>query len=61
MEAAQIVHIDFRKFRETFREFVRNKAIQSGSTIVYLSEGQLIEEDPKNNKTVILKDSFALR
>ena len=58
MEAKQPVRINFKKAKETFREFVRDKARQAGSTIVYMANGQLIEEDPRTEKITILKEVF---
>ncbi len=61
VETKQLVNIDFKKVGKTFREFVRAKAIAAGSTIVYVSNGQCIEEDPRNGKIIILKESFPSR
>jgi len=58
MEAKQLVNIDFKKVGKTFREYVRDKAIAAGSTIVYVHNDQLIEEDPKNGKIIVLKEHF---
>lgn len=58
METKQLVNIDFKKVGKTFREFVRAKAIAAGSTIVYVANGQYVEEDPKNGKITILQESF---
>ncbi len=49
------VHINFKIMEKAFREHVRKKAIQAGSTIIYKKDGQLIEEDPKTSKKIILK------
>lgn len=49
------VNIDFQIMAKAMREHVRNKATRAGSTIVYKKNGALIEEDPKNSKTTILK------
>ncbi len=38
-----------------FRQYVRRKAINSDSTIIYLENGQIIEEDPKNLTKTIFK------
>jgi len=61
MDATQLVNIDFKKVGKTFSDFVRAKAVAAGSTIVYVSNGQYIEEDPKNNKITILKKSFSAK
>lgn len=41
------------------REHVRLKAIKAGSTIVYVENGQLIEENPKSHTKVTLKKAGA--
>jgi hypothetical protein len=47
--------VDFARFAEAFRQFVRSKAIAANSTIIYVSEGQLIEEEPKTSQKTVLK------
>lgn len=54
MKAPQ-VQINFKIMEKAFREHVRKKAIPAGSTIIYKKDGQLIEEDPKTSKKIILK------
>jgi hypothetical protein len=61
MDAKQLVNIDFDKLHRTFSEYVREKAKLAGSTIVYVSNGQLLEEDPTNNRIVVLKDGIHTR
>jgi len=61
MENKQPVNINFKQFRKTFREYVRNKAIEAGSTIVYVIDNRLVEEDPKSEKITVLKESFLSR
>jgi len=56
-----LINIDFKKFRTSFREYVRSKAIEAGSTIVYVMDNKLVEEDPKSEKITILKESFLTR
>ena len=56
MDSKQLVNIDFKKAAITFREYVLSKAKDAGSTIVYALNGQLVEEDPKNDKITILKE-----
>jgi hypothetical protein len=46
------VNIDFKKMAVAFRTHVRMKASNAGSTIVYLSNGWLIEENPKDSSKV---------
>ena len=58
MSANNPVNIDFKKLAKSFREYVRNKAMEAGSTIVYVSNGRLVEEDPKTNKIKVLIESF---
>ncbi len=48
------VNIDFKKMEKAFREHVRRKAMQAGSTIIYKKNGQLVEEDPATSKKIIL-------
>lgn len=49
----EAVNINFKKMAIAFRAHVRLKAIQAGSTIIYVQNGQLIEENPQNsNKTI---------
>jgi len=57
MEPNQLVNIDFEKMRETFPAFVREKAIKAGSTIVYMEDGEIIEEDPRTGKKTVLHKS----
>jgi hypothetical protein len=49
------VHIDFVKMEKAFEAYVRQKAIAAGSTIIYAIDGQLVEENPKSLKKVVLK------
>ena len=49
------INIDFKLMANAFRRYVRHKAITSGSTIIYLENGQLIEEDPKSLKKIVVK------
>ncbi len=51
------VNIDFTVMAKAMREHVRNKAATAGSTIVYKKNGILIEENPRNSKKVIIKNS----
>ena len=52
------VNIDVEKMQQAFEDYVRRKAIEADSTIVYEENGQLIEEDPKTGKKIILKESL---
>ena len=49
------VNIDFKIMASALSKHVRAKAMAAGSTIVYLENGQLIEETPKKNKKEPLK------
>lgn len=50
-----MVNIDFQRMGKAFQQHVRQKAARSGSTIVYLKNGMLTEEDPKTHQLRILK------
>jgi ribosomal protein L18E len=43
------VNINFKRMAIAFREHVRLKALQAGGNIVYVQNGQLIEENPKDS------------
>lgn len=55
------VNINFTKMAIAFRSHVRLKAAQAGSSIVYMKNGQLIEENPKDATTKIRNSSLAGR
>jgi ABC-type proline/glycine betaine transport system ATPase subunit len=42
------VNIDFKRMAVAFRKHVLEKALNAGSTIIYMRNGKIIEEDPKN-------------
>lgn len=50
------VQIDFDLMAKTFREFVVEKAIAAKSTIVYVEDGKLVEEDPMTQQKKVLQD-----
>ena len=52
------VHINFEVMAKAFREFVRTKAIKADNTIVYVKDGALIEENPKNSVKTILNSNL---
>jgi hypothetical protein len=52
------VHIDFKKMQSAIRAYVRRKAEISGGNIIYVENGQLIQENPKSNKKTVLKVVF---
>ncbi len=49
------VKIDFDALSQSMREFIREKAIKAGSTIVYQEGNCLIEENPATGEKKILK------
>lgn len=49
------LHIDLSLMAVAFREYVRKKAIEANSTIVYLEKDEIIEEDPKSKKKSVLR------
>lgn len=51
------VHIDYSAIARALSLHIRKKAAESNSTIVYMKGGSIIEEDPKNSKQTILKNS----
>ena len=42
-----------------FRKHVLEKALNAGGTIIYMKNGKLIEEDPKNSQ--VLKNNIAVQ
>lgn len=50
-----VVNIDFKAMAKAMRETVLQKAIQFNSTIIYLKEGKLIEENPQTKHMRILE------
>jgi hypothetical protein len=54
------VNIDFKLMSKAVKKNVRDKAIMANNTIVYLQDGELIEEDPKTNTKKILKKEYSL-
>lgn len=54
------VNIDFKVMQQALKQSVRDKAIKAGSTIVYLKNGQLIEEDPKTLSKRAIKREYIL-
>lgn len=55
---SSLVHIDFKKMQSAIWIYVRRKAEVSGSNIIYVKNGQLIQENPKANKKTVLKVVF---
>lgn len=54
------VNIDFKVMQQALKQSVRDKAIKAGSTIVYLKDGCLIEEDPRTLSKKTLKKEYSL-
>lgn len=54
------VNINFKKMAIAFRAHVRLKAIQAGSNIIYMENGQLIEENPKDSTKSIKTKSLSV-
>lgn len=50
-----LVHKNFKIRVKALREHVRHKAYIAGNTIVYLKDGQIIEEDSRSNEKKILR------
>ncbi len=53
------VNINFKKMAIAFRAHVRLKAVQAGSNIIYMENGQLIEENPKDSSKRIKSKSLS--
>ena len=49
----EAVNINFKKMALAFRKHVRLKALNAGSNIIYLKNGQLVEENPKDSSIQI--------
>ena len=49
------VNIDFEVMRYAVKKHAREKAIKFGSTLIYVENGRLIEEDPSSSKKIVLK------
>ncbi|MBX2963045.1 MAG: hypothetical protein KF687_11075 [Cyclobacteriaceae bacterium] len=56
----EAVNINFKKMAIAFRAHVRLKALQAGSTIIYVQNGQLIEENPKDSSKSIKRKSLSV-
>lgn len=55
------VNINFKRMAIAFRSHVRQKATQAGSNIIYMKNGQLIEENPKDSTTRIQNKALLSR
>jgi hypothetical protein len=51
------VKINFKQMEVAFRSHVRRKATQAGSSIIYIKDGQLIEENLKDATITIQNKS----
>lgn len=54
----EAVNINFKKMALAFRKHVRLKALNAGSNIVYVKNGQLIEENPKDSSIQIRRSGL---
>ena len=52
------VNIDFKALAKQFRLYVRQKAALAGNTIVYIRQGEIIEEDPQTRQVRVLKREY---
>jgi hypothetical protein len=52
------VFIDYTAMGKAMSQYVRKKASNSNSTIVYMKNDLIIEEDPKRNTQVVFKKSL---
>jgi hypothetical protein len=51
------VYFDIKKTGKDVADFVRARAIKAGSHVIYIENGQLIEEDPRTGIKVIIKSA----
>ncbi len=54
----EAVNINFKKMAIAFRAHVRLKAMQANSNIIYVQNGQLIEENPKDSSKSVKSTSL---
>lgn len=51
-----LLHIpDQVTYEKSFQDFVRKRAKEAGSYIIYVENGQIIQEDPATGKKIVLK------
>jgi hypothetical protein len=50
------VNIDFEVMRYAVRKYAKEKAVCAGSTIIYVENGRLIEEEPVHSQKKVLKN-----
>ena len=48
------VNISFKKMAIAFRAHVQLMSLQAGSNIIYIENGQLIEENPKDSSKSVI-------
>lgn len=53
------VNIDFGVMQKTIKIAVKEKALQFGSSIIYLKDGELIEENPRAKTIRSIKREYA--
>ena len=51
----QYVHIDYDAMARAFSQHVREKAARVNGTIIYMRNGEFIEENPKSRKKTVIK------
>ena len=56
----KITALSFASVSAYMKKLVREKASKVDSTIVYLQDGNIIEENPKTRRKKILKKEFSL-
>ena len=50
------VHFDMKRMEKLVPAFVRYRAIKAGSDMIYMENGQIIQEDPRTGKKTVVKD-----
>lgn len=56
----KLIEIDFKVMAKALKEHVRKTALLTGNTIVYLKNGEVVEENPATSETRILKRIFGV-
>lgn len=54
------VNIDFTVMQKAMKKAVRAKALQFGSSIIYLKDGELVEENPRTRTIRLIKREHTL-
>ena len=50
------VHFDVKAMEKLVPDFVRERAIKAGSSLIYMEGTRLIREDPRTGEKIILED-----